>query len=326
VFGVVFITSLGYFFYLYNHYLTEKIVVNQVQTKQLTIAKSGAEMLAFSLIHLEDQLLTLSRVPEVARLDAKETRVLFEHYLHDSPLLFGSWGRMDEKGKLVVGEGSTFPAADFVLWAKNPAHRGKVYLSSPFPAKQGSVSGEMVVMVTPTYYENRYTGLIVFLLPLDRFIQSLVKPLQSEKDGNAFLVDSQGKLLAGESALLERNLIAYADESKWEGYASFVDKFRHALEVSEGMTVWKFRSPGQHIVDSFVGFHEVHAGEQRLTLFVTAGTTAWNSLAVVFQPLEILLLSLLFTATLGTGILVLLIGNVHYKDGYIRGYERGRKR
>lgn len=331
----IIIFSAGIFLYWQNFKNAERGEILATQQKSLVLARAGALAIDEFLTSREGELALLAQSKEVASLADKEVvRKKLETLvdkLADTPL--SSALRVDKEGRAVLvvnpermtqGEGVSVSDRDYFLWAQKKENQGEFFLSKPFFPRGGAYPEEMVfAMVTPTYFNDQFTGLASLSFRVSMFAKKYVLPLRIHEETSVCLISEEGILIGGEpEELLGKSLPDYARERKWPGWEDYTVNLTKATK-KEGVGEWFFAAPGEPKPKKIItAFTPVDIGETRVILLVASPAEASRSLFFNLSQSQNLVLVLLFLALLA---LIFWDLSLHLarRDGFLEGAKNG---
>ncbi|GEM_PF-5460465 len=308
---ILIISTASLLVYLRNREISEKIFFSQVQEKQLVLSKTSANSIELFFNGLKTNVVYISKIETISSLDTKETHVIFKDLItryKDFPFLTIS--RLDQNGRLIVteratgyneGEGLDYSGRDYYSWAKNPANKDKVSVSNPFIIRSGPSKGKYgIAITTPTYYKNKFTGLVLIGIAMDKFTDVFVAPYRFNSQGDAFIVSREGIVLSS---------------SKHSDVSKKLDKtFERALLEKEG------RAISGNSVFAFSSINDQH--------LLIVSNTKENLILTSFWPLtnnqRNWLITILFFTIIAFVILV-VVDRVAYREGFLKGLSKNKK-
>lgn len=313
---VLIVITTGLVAYLRYKDSIAQIAIDEAQRRQLVLARSGASSIEDFIRNTTYHLKYISRIDAVASLDEKETRSIFNDFINGmkgTPI--GGITRIDDKGimKIVInregirlGEGEDFSDREYFSWAKKEENKDKVYISQPFVSRAGVNKGKtIIILVSPTYFENKFTGMVGISVPVENFSENFVKPIAIYKDFETYLLSNDRVVIAGSSpSLVGVNQTA------------LVSTLQDIQGKEEGSTVTEER---------ILSFHKVNVDGNSWILIVgmpkdlTLSRYLFSSYSFgqywIFVSLGGVLLGLIFS---------LMLEHISHRDGYIRGYMDGK--
>ncbi len=310
--------AIGFYTFLFNYQLTEKVLVQKTLNKQIILAKAGSTAVENLLKNVQNQLssfiFSFTRIPETAHFDIQNTRSEFDAYMQRAQLPVNGVALYDAAGQLLIlanrkhvhtGEGQNFSQTAYIHWSKNPANKGKTYISTPYVGTTGASIGKIIILLAqPIYFGSAYQGTLTIKLLVDDFRNDFVNTLISDSDETSFVVSQDGVLLAGNQELLNQNLFTYAQKAKWPRFKDFSAKLNTALHASATQTAWTFQNPLERPVDSFVGISKIDIPSSDKDLYMVV-TTARESVLSSLTPLRVY-----GFAWLGFGVLTTALGGL----------------
>lgn len=314
----------------------EETLLENTQKRQLILARSAAGSIGLYLDSLEKQLLSLGQNGSISSLNNTQTHQVFNQlliYYGDSPLT--AFARIDKTGKLVVvtntkdireGEGESFSDRDYVKWATQPENKGKVFISKSFVSRAGETKGKrIVVLATPIYDKNEYSGLVTVVISVDKLTSIFVDPFRTSKTGSAFLANVEGDVISADERLINKNLFEHAKNETWQGSDDFAKKFENSLKQDEGVLVWNFKFAGEELQERVVSFKRVPKEGNDWVLFVDNKKDALEVELLSWVNIGNLSIFGSILATLFIGALFVLIDHVSFREGYEEGLNNQKK-
>ncbi len=308
---------VGFYTYFYNYRLSESVLKQRSSEKQLILAKAGALSLENFFDNIQNQLFSFvfsfAKIDEAAPIDLVSAQRGFREYIgrSGSPIL--GIALYDGEGNLLILEENqtgpidktiNFSSYDFLQWSKNSDNSRKVYISNPYTARTGGSVGKTIMVVAkPLYFGNRFKGTVAIRFSLSQFIDTFINPLGPGVGEDSFIVDTQGVLLAGNNNLINKNLLQYAQETKWQGSDDFVDTLTGALRKNTTTTQWSFKMPGEKVRPFSVGISKIDVPNTEKDLYMVV-TSSQEDVASALTPLRFYGI-----AWLGFGILTTSIGS-----------------
>jgi len=310
---------IGIYIFFYNYSLSESLLVQKTFSQQAILSRSGANSIKDFFQNVENQLfsfgVSLEKTDESSPIDRTGVRLAFQAFFQKSTSPINEIALYDETGKLLVienrerittGEGQDFSDRDFIIWSKNSLNSNKVFIASSYTAKAGSSVGKnIIVFASPFYFGTKYKGTMTIRVLLDKFQAAFINPLNPGIDENAFIVDTDGYLRAGQENLINKNLISYANETKWENYQDFLNKFQQSIKKNDIQTAWDFQNPKEKSPKTLlvsVSRIDVPNTDKDLSLIITIPKDSVSS--------SISNLRYFGTAWLGLGLFTTILGSI----------------
>lgn len=278
---------MGLFIYLFNYKLSENLLVQRTLSKQEIVAKAGSLAVENLLSSIGNQLssfvFSFAKIDEASQIDKNTTRAQFLSYIGKASPPISGIALYDEGGKLIIienrghiyiGENQDFSSYDFIQWSKNPINRNKVFISDPYTAQAGSAVGKAImVLAEPIYFGKIYKGTLAIRILVDDFGKAFINPLVSEVDEDSFILDNSGKVLSGKNALLNKNLLDYAEKQKWSKYKDFINKLNNAFKHNETQATWVFQNPGDNPKEFIVGISKIDVPNTDRDLYMVVSSS-----------------------------------------------------
>lgn len=309
---------IGFYTFLFNYNLSEKLLLQKTFSNQLLLTKAGSSAIENLLKNAQNQLssfvFSFAKINESSEIDKEATRKEFIAYMKRSQLPINGIALYDEKGILNIienrqdiriGENQDFSNAEFIKWSKNPLNKTKSFVSTPYIGITGASVGKIILVVAkPMYFGNKYKGTLAIRILIDDLRRDFITPLSSDPEENSFIVDSNGVLIAGLPALINRNLFNYAKEQKWNQYQDFSKKLNIAIHSNTIQTTWVFPSQKEKLKESLVGISRIDIPDTDKDLFLIV-TTSKNEIISALNPIRIYAF-----AWLGFGIFTTIVGGI----------------
>lgn len=335
IFLLIFL-SLGTFLYWRNAKTAEKGQILATQQRSLVLARAGALAISQFLTSRKSELLLLAQHPIIASLSDKEAARGQLEVLVDSlsQMPVADIARIDKEGKVALvinkeritqGEGVDVSDREYFIWAKEAKNRGKFFVGEPLFPRSGAHQKELVIiMATPTYFNDQFSGVILFGLLASGFTEKYVLPLRIHEKTHALLVTDKGILIGGEmKELLGKNLIDYAKEREWSGWESYPTTLTKAAEA-EGAGEWFFAAPGEAgPTREIVAFTPIKIDGAKMALLIANPEEVVGSLLPEFSQNQILLLGLIAVTLLVLGVFWDVSLHLARRDGFLDGVKNG---
>ena len=208
--GVV-VLSVAFFFFWQNlNQKVETIMREQFNQQQLMLARKIADNVESYFDFMENILLGYAGLfqtlpPQEHQVDVSMAERFSRHKL------FGilEIRRYNAQGVAVqVFSVSPHPAppssiglpADYLEWARDPAHRGKLFLSKTFICKDPPWKGRRVMrFLTPLYWadaKGRLSGVLEFIIDPFFVCEKVTADVRSGRTGYAWIIDQDEIMLA----------------------------------------------------------------------------------------------------------------------------------
>ncbi|MFH0864331.1 MAG: cache domain-containing protein [Candidatus Gottesmanbacteria bacterium] len=327
--------SVGIFLYWQNTKAAEKGEISAAKQKSLLLVRGGASTISEFLLSRKAELLLLAQNPTIANLADKklareQLEVLFDS-LSEKPL--ADIIRIDKEGKVILlvgkervitGEGIDVSSQDFFIWAKKPENRGKVFVAGPIFPQTGNVSQDPAfIKATPTYYNNQFTGVLLFsFLPL-QLTEQYILPLRISPKSHTWLITSKGTFIGGEiKDFLGKNLIEAVKE--WPEGKNLVAILEKSTKGKEGVEEGFFAIPGENRPNKkIVAFSPVVIEGAKIVVLSIESEETIKSLFPEFFQNQIFLLVLITLFALAVGILGSISIRLAQRDGFLDGIREG---
>ena len=315
---------VGFYLYLSNYRLSERLLIQKTLNKQLILAKAGAASTENLLRDVENQLSAFvfsfsANIDEFSQIDKEATRHEFISYMQRSSDPVNGIALFDEKGKLSIienrqdlrtGESQDFSHSEFITWSKIPENKNKVFVGGPYIGTAGASVGKIILVVAkPMYSGERFKGTLAIRILVDDFVRAFISPLAFDQGADSFILDSNGVMIAGKKSLLNKNLFIYAQKQKWPHYQEFIQTLTSTIEGSTEQTTWTFQYPHGDSKLLLVGISKINLPDSPKDLYLVVTTSQDSTLSSLrpFQGYGVLWLGFgVLTTTLG-GLTVMLL-------------------
>ncbi len=309
---------LGFYLFTINYHLSEVQLTQKALVKQAILAKAGSTSIENLIKNVQNQLssFVFSFAPgsEIVPINIAHTRLAFDEYIQRAQLPINGVVLYDENGTLNIlgnrqhirtGEGQNFAQTSYIRWSKDPTNKGKTYISTPYIGTTGASIGKTIILVAqPIYFGDTYKGTLAIKLLVDDFRKSFIDTLASDPAEDSFIITNKGLLLAGNTALINQNLFAYAQKQKWNQYKDFTQKLSTTIKTNKSQAVWTFQNPKDKTKVVFVGISKIDIPNTDNDLYIVVNTSKDDALASL-QPLR-----LYGFAWLGFGLLASFLGAI----------------
>lgn len=277
---------VGLYTYLSAYKYAENLVVQKTLNKQLILAKTGSRAAENLIKNVQSDLASLifsfAKIDEGASIDKELTRTAFATYMQRSELPVSGIALFDENGKVAIlenrlhiqtGEGDDFSQAGFIKWSKNPLNKGKTFVSTPLLGTVGASKGKIILVIAePLYFGNKFKGTLAIRLRIEDFTKAFVTSLYSDSSEDAFIVNTNGVVIAGRDTLLNKNLVDYAKSKKWSQYNNFISQLSLALKKNETQTIWTIQLPNEKPKEMLVGISKIDIPDTDKDLYMKVAT------------------------------------------------------
>jgi two-component system NtrC family sensor kinase len=196
---------------------TQEIVSDDFQQQQLILAKTTARQIEDGLAFLRRELRILAYSPSIQYLEdvawANRMRVSFTEL---SKLGVTAIERIDFTGGaadqafVLDASGPHLVHQDFnpspvVVWAREPANRGRIYQGAVQVINQGRYKVPIMNLATPVYQESvdeshpkatgRLDGVLIFKIDVSTFAANYCAGIRSGRTGYCWVMDNKGIFL-----------------------------------------------------------------------------------------------------------------------------------
>ncbi len=197
------IIILGQFF----HHSLQEEMANQFNKQQLLLAREVAMNIESFVDHAYKDILVISRMPEVQKLDANSScRPVAEaiNFNIQNEVLI-TIRVLDRHGIVVYDsaspgrEGANLSKADYFQQARYLPKNEKL-ITDLIPAPDAGSDSKQFIIATPIYQQfgkdvPDFSGVVLAVLSLDGITQKYIAPIKSGSRGYAWMMDSEGTLL-----------------------------------------------------------------------------------------------------------------------------------
>ena len=277
---------VGLFTYLASYNISEKLLVQKTQSKQFVLAKAGSlavdSLLKNVQLELSSFIFSFNKVEEKYAIDKDLTRAGFIAYMQRAQLPINGIALFDEQGKAAIlenryhiqsGEGEDFSKAGFIKWSKDPANKGKTFISTPLVGTIGASKDKIILIVAePIYFGDNYKGTLVIRLLVDDFTKTFVTPLNLDSNEETFIINTNGVVIAGRNTLLNRNLFSYAKQRKWNQSDDFINKLNQAIKKGDAQTSWVFQQPQEQPKVMLIGISKIDIPDSDIDMYMIVTT------------------------------------------------------
>lgn len=326
--------------YYLNFSTSQRILISQVQKRQLVINRAGRLAVAQFFTTLENQLLGLTTVTDIKNQTPGRTQEVLDevfqtHTATESPLFAmfflntsGTITAVSDLKNSRATIGQNFADRDYFTWTKDPSHKGKIFISDPFISRGALTKGETIIIMTSPVYSvsGKYEGAVGALITFDTFINMYIKPLGMNQP-ELWLLTRDGTLLAGGDGdeTLFMNFFTYEKDHRWENSTSFVSGLHDLLGKNEDTFSWMYRTPVGNIKEVYGASAKIAILNKEYWLVVS------NSREQILAPLISgpyaidLVPFITVLATLIAGLVFVIVSRIAEHDGYIAGYLAAKK-
>lgn len=328
---IIILSSITLFIYVRINSVYKQTVVSQIQDIQLVLARSEAKSIEGYLREQVQLIQYIDSLDAIKSLDAVHTRQAFQEVMDDSDSPFIGIARIDNNGVTKVSvnrtgskesEGMNFSDRQYFEWAKNPVNKDKVQITQPFLARTNPVKGKYVIgIVNPTYFNNNFTGLSIIVISLNEFNKLFMDPIKINSSTRSLLSDQDGKIIAGDSSLIDTNFIEYAQKEKWPGWLNFINGVKNAMQTKSGKMQLSFKDQSDNKLYNFlISYQVININNSDYFVII------YNTDDIVKYYLgptwsyQIIGLLIVIVFTLMASLSFIIIDNLSRMDGFYRGY------
>jgi len=309
---------VGFYLYIANYRLSQKLLTQDVLDKQLLLAKSGSSSVQNLFANVQSELasfvFTFAKTDENAKIDKETTRKAFIEYMQRAQLPINGIALYDETGKLAIienrhdiriGEGQDFSNTAFFQWSKNPLNKDKTFISTPYIGTTGASVGKIIfILAKPIYFGTKYKGTLSIRILINDFGNAYITPLTSGKDQLSFIINKTGILLAGNNSLLNQNLFLYANKNHWSDYKNFIKLLKSSLKSNTMQAQGTFQYPKEKVKVYLIGISKIDVPNTDNDLYLVV-LTPKNVALSPLSPLRGYGL-----VWLGLGLLITIVGSI----------------
>jgi PAS domain S-box-containing protein len=245
------IIILGQFF----HQSLQEEMANQFNKQQLLLAREVAMNIESFLDHAYKDILVISRMPEVQKLDANSScRPVAEaiNFNIQNEVLV-TIRVLDRHGIVVYDsaspgrEGANLSKADYFRQSRYLPKNEKL-ITDLIPSPDAGSDSKQFIIATPIYQQfgsavPNFSGIVLAVLSLDGITQKYIEPIKSGSRGYAWMMDSEGTLLyhPKQPQMVGKNLFR-TDPSCFQCHKSFDTEKRMIEGTTE--TFGSYEAPG----------------------------------------------------------------------------------
>ncbi len=208
--GAILLSALFYAFWQRLNHRVEVILQQQFNQQQLFLARKIADNVESYFDFLENALMGYAGLfqttpPDERQLDA----ALIERFARHQRFGILEINRYNAAGEGVqvfstsptpTKPGSLILPPVFLNWAKDPAHRGRLFLSETFVYPEAPWKGRRVMrFLTPLYWpgsDSELAGVLEFLINPFFVCEKVTANVKSGQTGYAWIIDQDGIFLA----------------------------------------------------------------------------------------------------------------------------------
>ncbi len=246
------IIILGQFF----HQSLQEEMADQFNQQQLLLAREVAMNIESFIDHVYKNILVISRMPEVQKLDAgsscRPVAEAINFNLQNEVLI--TIRVLDRNG--IVLYDSAFPGREGVNLFKTDYFQKARYLprneklvTDLLPSADQKTESKQFIIATPIYQQHAnlpvpdFSGVVLAVLSLDGITQKFIEPIKSGTRGYAWMMDSDGTLLfhPKQPQMVGKNLYR-TDTSCFQCHNSFDTEKKMIEGTSE--TFGSYEAPG----------------------------------------------------------------------------------
>ncbi len=267
----------GIYNYFANYTLSTHLLVQQSQDREYVLERSGANSIEYFIKNIQQQLLILAKNESVSSIQVSAMEPILKNFVDNALSPVSGIARYNQSGKLIAienrqriktGQNEDYSDYEFIQWSKDPENRSKIFISYPYVARAGASKGKIILVIaTPCYNSNTYTGTLAVRFTLEEFQKTFLDPIITKED-SVFIVDGKGIVVTGNKALLNKNLFDYAKAQQWTGWQDFVKKFTLVIHSDEYKSSWSFKNPGQKTKEFLIASNRIDVTHAQRDLFL----------------------------------------------------------
>jgi PAS domain S-box-containing protein len=310
---VVFLLAVAFFLGFWSLKRTQEIVADDFQQQQLILARTAARQIEDGLSFLRRELKILAYSPAIQYLE----EVAWQNRMQVS---FGELSQLGvtaivrichdgQRAYLLDNTGAHVQKDDFsqlpeVIWAHDPANRGRIYLSPVRIEQKGVHKIPFMTMATPVYLTSvdeshpkppgTFDGVLFFKIDLSAFTGHYVREIRSGRTGYCWVIDQNGIFLYHP----EREFIG-EDAFTARGRRNPAISFDKINEIQKTRMLAGYEGTAKYIsgwhrgviqtMEKFLAYSHAHIEEEGLRTFPhkdVAGVRIWP-VAVVAPTAEV---------------------------------------
>lgn len=214
---VIVLLALAFILGILSLKRTQEIVSDDFQQQQLILAKTTARQIEDGLAFLRRELRILGYSPAIQYLEdvawSNRMKVSFDELSKMGVVVIERidfTGDLADKAYVLDAGGPRVRQEDFrqapeVVWARDPAHRGKIYQGPIVLQPNGDHKTPFMIMATPLYEESvdeshpratgNLDGVLLFKIDLAQFTGHYCANIRSGRTGYCWVMDNQGTFL-----------------------------------------------------------------------------------------------------------------------------------
>ncbi|MBM4294396.1 MAG: GHKL domain-containing protein [Deltaproteobacteria bacterium] len=208
--GAIIISLLFYSSWQKLNDKVEKILRDQFNQQQLMLARKIVDNVEAYVDFLENALLGYAGLFQTATSESPEIAIAlkerFERHKYFGVLALRYYdqkgalkGWLTRKPETSALDSVTLPR-NYQEWARNPANRGKLFLSKDFIYPAPPFKGQRVMrFITPLYWQggpNQFAGSLELIIDPFFIAQKVTADVKSGQTGYAWIIDQDGVFLA----------------------------------------------------------------------------------------------------------------------------------
>jgi PAS domain S-box-containing protein len=259
---------------------TEKATLDEFNQRQLTMAREAAAWFEHHLGHIAEALRAIGRAPGMHIFDEDAARQVLALEMGElEPSGVTEIGVLDGNGILRYSagaqqrEGDDFSQRSYFQKAKKMIS-SQNYVIESVDLHGAEINRRGVVLAVPMHEKlkgedhlfssNRFVGVVVCILTLDRLTQKIMVPVKPSERGYAYLIDAKSDVLwAIDRSLLGENLLQKAEN--FPAFRQIVEKMMSGESGTGEYTYYRVRASNNSYVkelkEKLIGYAPAHLGD-----------------------------------------------------------------
>lgn len=259
---------------------TEKATLDEFNQRQLTMAREAAAWFEHHLGHIAEALRAIGRAPGMHYFDEDTARQVLALEMGElEPSGVTEIGVLDENGILRYSaraqqtEGDDFSQRSYFQKAKKMIS-SQNYVIESVDLDSPEINQRGVVLAVPMHEKleeedhlspsNRFVGVVVCTLTLDRLTQKIMVPVKPSERGYAYLIDARSDVLwAIDRSLIGENLLQKA--KNFPAFRQIVEKMISGESGTGEYTYYRVRASNNSYVkeleEKLIGYAPARLGD-----------------------------------------------------------------
>ena len=253
----------------------------QASSRELTIARAGANNIESFFQQIGKSLALLSQSPNVELFNSSTEDELdnFVSQWQDNGLIAGVI--LTDKGGIVkynanvLGThdvGASVADRDYYIWASQQKRTGVYFVGSPVTSRLGASEGETIVpLSSPVFYNKFFVGALSTPVKLKPLTERYLNLMRIGNDTHVYLLDANGKSIYNNSNVPLESDVRVALRPGLSGQFSKNGKVVAYSPVNLGNETWLLvvSSPPENLFTSTITFHVRQAFVLVLMIIIT---------------------------------------------------------